>query len=224
MTISTPHTEMDSRTGAHRSTVNLTVLERFMRGQVARATTSGFTLAEVMIAATLSTFVLAGVLSAFLMVGRSGFLASSYSEMEAQTRRALEIFGDDVRKAVDVKWNTSQSVTLYVANATGGSTVVTYAYDTDSKSATSACFYRVVGEADSSEPRRVLVRNVASDFAFQRYKLEQPGVTDNTAATNLETKQLQLTLRASRAGATTTTANQAALSARYILRNKPVSN
>jgi hypothetical protein len=177
-----------------------------------------------MIAATLSTFVLAGVLSAFLMVGRSGYLASSYSEMEAQTRHALEIFGDDVRKAVDVKWNTSQSVTLYVATATGGNAIVTYAYDADEKSPTSACFYRVLGEADSSEPRRVLVRNVAGDFAFQRYKLEQAGVADNTATSNLETKQLQLTLRASRAGATTATASQSTLSARYILRNKPVSN
>ncbi len=32
----------------------------------------GFTLVEVMIAATLGTFVLAGVLSTFLMLGRSG--------------------------------------------------------------------------------------------------------------------------------------------------------
>ncbi len=177
-----------------------------------------------MIAATLSTFVLAGVLSAFLMIGRSGFLASSYSELEHQTRVALEIFGEDVRKSADIHWNSSQSVTLSVATSTSAVTAVTYAYDADRASATYGAFYRVLGDADSTQPRRVLIRNVASDFAFQRFKLEQAAVVDNTATSDLETKQIQVTLRATRTGATTVAANQSALSARYILRNKRVSN
>lgn len=184
----------------------------------------GFTLVEVMVAATISTFVLAGVLSAFLMVGRSGFLASSYSELEAQTRRALEIFGEDVRKSADIHWNSSQSITLYVTTATSALAPVTFAYDADRASATYGSFYRVAGEATSTLPRRVLLRSVAPDFAFQRFKLERGGNTENAAATDLETKQIQVTMRASRTGATTVAANQSALSARYILRNKRVSN
>ncbi len=175
-------------------------------------------------AATISTFVLAGVLSAFLMIARSGFTASSYSELEAQTRRALEIFGEDVRKSADIRWNSSQSITLYVTTATNALTPVTFAYDTDRSSVTYACFYRVIGEATSTQPRRVLMRNVATDFAFERYRLEQTGGTENTARTDLETKQIQVTMRASRTGVTTVAANQSALSARYILRNKRVSN
>jgi len=184
----------------------------------------GFTLVEVMVAATISTFVLAGVLSAFLMVGRSGFIASSYSELEAQTRRALEIFGEDVRKSADIHWNSSQSITLYVTTPTAALAPVTFAYDADRTSATHGCFYRVAGEATSTQPRRVLLRQVAPDFAFQRFKLERGGNTENSAATDLETKQIQVTMRASRTGATTVAANQSALSARYILRNKRVSN
>lgn len=184
----------------------------------------GFTLTEVIIAATLSTVVLAGVLSAFLMIGRTGFVASSYSELEAQTRRGLETFGNDVRKATDIRWNSSQSITLSVATAGSASSLVTYAYDTAAGSPTEGCFYRVIGDAASTEPRRVLIRNVASDFAFQRFKLEQTGQTDNTATSDLETKQLQVTLRASRTGVTTVAANQSALSARYVLRNKRVAN
>ena len=42
---------------------------------------------EVLIAATLSTFVLAGVLSAFLFLARTSFRSSGYSEMEAEIRR-----------------------------------------------------------------------------------------------------------------------------------------
>lgn len=185
---------------------------------------AGFTLAEVMIAATLSTVVLAGVLSAFLMIGRTGFVSSSYSELEAQTRRGLEIFGNDVRKANDVRWNNSQSVTLSVASSGSSATLVTYAYDSQPGSATHGCFYRLLGDASSTLPRLVLMRNVAPDFAFQRFKLEQPGVSDNTAVSDLETKQLQVTLRAGRAGVTTAGANQSALSARYVLRNKRVTN
>jgi hypothetical protein len=72
-------------------------------------------------------------------------------------------------------------------------------------------------------PRQILVREV-SELFFQRYKLEQTGTPVNEALNDLETKQLQLTLRATRRGATTAIASQAGLSARYILRNKRVSN
>lgn len=177
-----------------------------------------------MIAATISTFVLAGVLSAFLLIGRTGFLASSYSELESQTRRALEYFGADARKAADVSWNSPQSITLSVVTASNATVAVTYAYDSTVGSDTYGCFYRQLGDTTSTLPRLVLVRNVASDFAFQRFKLEQADGSDNPATSNLETKQLQITLRAARSGVTTVAANQSAISARYILRNKRVSN
>jgi Tfp pilus assembly protein PilW len=185
---------------------------------------AGFTLVEVMVAATISTFVLAGVLSAFLLVGRSGFAASNYSEMESQMRVGLEVFGEEVRKATDIRWASDQCVTLFVATATNASTPVTYAYDSNQRSRTHGCFYRVQGEPDSTLPRRVLVRHVAPDFAFQRFKLEQDSDTENIARSDLETKQIQLTIRTTRSGATTVTTSQSALSARYILRNKRVSN
>jgi hypothetical protein len=179
---------------------------------------------EVIMATTLSGFILAGVLSAFLMIGRTGFAASSYSELESETRRALDVFGDEVRKATDLHWNSPQSVTLWVATASNATNLATYAFDGEPASATFGCFYRQAGDLTSTLPRVVLVHNVAPDFTFQRFKLEQPGVTDNTAATDLETKQIQLNFRATRSGATTMTATQSACSASYILRNKRVAN
>jgi Tfp pilus assembly protein PilW len=177
-----------------------------------------------MIAAALSTFVLAGVLSAFLMIGRTGYNASSYSELERETRKGLEAFAQDARQASDVHWNSSQSITLTLPTATNATTQVTYAYDSTTGSPTYSCFYRLPGAATSTEARQVLVHNVAADFAFQRYKLEQTGVSSNTAANDLETKKVQLTFRSSRTGVTTVAANQASISASYILRNKKVSN
>ena len=68
------------------------------------------------------------------------------------------------------------------------------------------------------------MHNIASGFAFQHYKPEQAGVSDNTAANDLGTKQISLIFRSSHTGSTTVAANHAALSAPFILRNKKVSN
>jgi prepilin-type N-terminal cleavage/methylation domain-containing protein len=180
---------------------------------------AGFTLTEVIVASTLTGFVLAGVLSAFLFIGRTGFRASSMSEMENDVRRGLEVFAEDARNARDIHWNSPQSLTFLLPSGP-----VTYAYDDAPSSDTYGGLYRQDGDVASGQPRRVLVRNVAPDFAFHRFKLEQAGVTDNSAASDLETKQIQVVLRAQRTSIATASASQQAVSARYVLRNKRVSN
>lgn len=181
--------------------------------------TKGFTLVEVLIAASLSTFVLAGVLSAFLFLAKTSFRSSGYSEMEAQLRRGLDTFAEDTRSATDVRWNSAQSVTLTVNGLP-----VTYAYDATPGSATYQSFYRLAGDVNSTAPRAALIRGVDADFAFRRYKIEQPGVTDNTAQNDGETKLLQLSLHASRTNVATVGAGNSTISARYMLRNKRVTN
>jgi len=108
--------------------------------------------------------------------------------------------------------------------AGSGSRLVTYAYDSSSTGETAGCFYRVVGPANSAQPRRVLVRNVSSNFSFNRYKLDINSVTDNVAANDLETKLIQINLTASRTAHTVGTTSQTSRSARYLLRNKRVTN
>jgi len=184
-----------------------------------RSRARGFTLVEVLIAATLSTFVLAAVLSSFLFLSRTGFRASAYSEMESEMRRGLETVSRDIRNASDVRWNSSQSITLTVNGAP-----VTYAYDGDAASATYRSFYRASGDAGSAQPRTVLIRSLEPDFTFRRYKVVQPEVSDNTATNDAETKQLQLVLRASRTNIATAGASNSVVSSRYVLRNKQVAN
>lgn len=174
----------------------------------------GFTLSEVMIGATLGTIVLGAVLSAFLMLGRSGYNAANYSVMEAESRRALDMFSADARMANNITWNNSSSITLRVVTS-GSAQLVTYTY-----SATTKNFTRKLGNAASTNPELILIRGVA-DFSFRRYKVVN-GV-DYTAANDLETKQIQITLRAVRKGVTTVDATNAVLSARIVLRNKAVS-
>lgn len=185
---------------------------------------AGFSLTELIIAATLTGFVLAGVLSAFVFIGRSGFRTSSLSELENEARRGLEVFAEDARTARDIHWNGAQSITLTVPTGATSSTQVTYAYDAGDGGAAAGTFYRLPGDASSAQPRRELIHGLAPDFTFKRYKLEQDGVADNTATSDLETKQIQLILRAQRTNSATAGASQSVVSPRYILRNKRVSN
>lgn len=193
------------------------------RSSPTKANRAGFTLAEVLIASTLSAFVLAAVMSSFVFLGRTGFRTSSLSELDAEVRRGLETFAEETRLARDLRWNSAQSVTLLLPSGTSAATV-TYGYDADTGSATYRAFYRVVGDAASTAPRRALIRNVAADFTFKRYKLETATGASNVAANDTETKQLQIVLRAQRTSGTSVATDQAITSTRYILRNKRVSN
>jgi Tfp pilus assembly protein PilW len=188
-----------------------------------RSTAAGFTLAEVLIASTLSAFVLAAVMSSFVFLGRTGFRTAGLSELEAEVRRGLETFAQEARLARDVRWNNAQSVTLLLPSGSPAS-MVTYGYDADAHSATHRAFYRVVGDADSAAPRRALIRDLADDFTFKRYRLETASGTTNVAANDIETKQLQIVLRAQRTAGTSAATDQSITSSRYILRNKRVSN
>lgn len=176
-----------------------------------------------MIASTLSAFVLAAVMSTFVFLGRTGFRTGALSELETEVRRGLETFAEEARLARDVRWNSAQSVTLMLPTGSPATTV-TYAYDSDARSATYRAFYRVVGDASSTQPRTALIRNLASDFTFKRYKLETAAGGDNTAANDTETKQLQIVLQAERTTGAIASTNQSITSSRYILRNKRVSN
>ena len=134
----------------------------------------------------------------------------------SEARNALEYFGQDVRMASDVSWDVTPpskatSLTLKVPPpSSGGSTrSITYAWDSTTKQ-----FTRQVDSAAAT----VLIANCTT-FAFQAYKLGGTGEASNA----LETKQIQLSLTASRSSATVVTATDVVLSARFILRNKDVS-
>jgi prepilin-type N-terminal cleavage/methylation domain-containing protein len=189
-----------------------------------RAAIRAFSLVEVMVASALSALVLAGVLSAFLMLNRSTLVLATYGDMASEVAHGLEMFAQDARRATDIHWNSSQSVTLSVATASATTTSVTYAYDSSPSSSTYQCFYRAAGDSTSTAPRLALVHHVASDFAFLRYKLAQPGVADATATSDLETKRIAVSLRAAQLGSGAPVATQSAVSASYVLRNKRVSN
>ena len=172
----------------------------------------------MMVSAGLASFILVAVLGTFVMIGRDGYNAANYSIMEAEARRALETFSEEARMASNITWNSATSVTFTVAGSS--SYRVTFAYDSATSGDTAQSFYRQLGNPSTTADRRVLVRNV-TDFAFRRYKVIN-GV-DYTTYNDLETKQIQITLRSVRTGITTVATTNAVLSARVVLRNKVVT-
>ena len=179
----------------------------------ARHPRGAFTLVEVMIGATLSSFVLAAVLSTFLFMGRSGANLSNYSDMETQARKALEIFAEDVRQASAITWTSSTYVTLTVNSA-----AIAFTYDSSTST-----FYR----RTSSGTQTLITGITAGTFAFKAYNVAGTemalATAANLTAAGTSTKQLQISLEASRTTRTVATATNLVLSARYILRNKIVT-
>jgi Tfp pilus assembly protein PilW len=177
---------------------------------------AGLTLVEVMIAGGIGSFVMTGVLSVVLMMGRSGMSAANYADMEAQSRRAVDEFAQDVRMASDLEWNDSTSVTLTVPdNYASTANKVTYAYDDSASGPTAGSFYRVPGTASATGRRYVLARNVTS-LSFMRYTR-----TNSVASDNFSAKRLQLTMNLRTTAQTTVDQNTLVISASYVLRNKP---
>jgi Tfp pilus assembly protein PilW len=172
-----------------------------------------FTLVEVMIGATLASFVLAAVLSTFLFMGRSGANLRNYSDMEAQARKSLEMFAEDVRQASAITWTSSENLTLSVNSAS-----IAYYYDSSNGN-----FYR----RTSTSTTAVITGITTGSFSFKAYNVagtEMPLVTGaNLTAAGSSTKQLQISLEASRTTTTVTSATNLVLSARFILRNKIVT-
>jgi Tfp pilus assembly protein PilW len=177
---------------------------------------AGLTLVELMVASGISSFVMTGVLSVVLMMGRSGIAAANYADMEAQSRRAVDEFAQDVRMSSDLTWNDSSSVTLTVPdNYTSSGNKVTYGYDSSTTGLTARSFYRIPGTASSTASRYVLARNVTV-LTFQRYTR-----TNALAADDFSAKRLQLTMNLRTTAQTTVDQNTLVISASYVLRNKP---
>ena len=170
----------------------------------------GFTLVEVMVGAALASAVLVAVLTTFLFLGRSGANLRNYNDMEAQARTSLEIFAEDTRQASGVTWTSSESVTLIV-----NATAIVYSY-------ASGKFIR-----KTSAGTKVLLSGI-TNFTFSAYDINGSAITDFSTSTalttaNNSTKQLQISLSASRTNMTVTDATNIVLSARYVLRNKKVT-
>jgi len=178
---------------------------------------AGFTLVEVIISTTIGSMVLIGILSSFLMLTRSGHRVYFYNGMEAESRRTLEEFAQDVRMASNSTLTDSCTLTLTVPgnyNAFGHQ--VTYAYGSVTIGSVTydECFYRRPGDTTSTATPTILIRNVKT-CAITGYDVNGASTT-----VDLSTKRIELSLFVSQTGTTLAAATNNIISATYLLRNK----
>ena len=177
------------------------------KARVPRAqSATGFTLVEVMISASIGAVVLLGMLTSFLFLARSGANIQNYSAMESQSRSALEQFAQDTRQASSITWNSSTDITLIVDSAR-----INYAY-------ASGNFTRT-----TTTSTKTILTGITS-FSYSAYDINGSVIDLSSLATaGKSTKQLQISLQATRNSSTVVGATNTVLSARFILRNKRIT-
>ena len=180
----------------------------------------GFTLVELLVALALGCVVLTGVLTTNLQLMRSGVRLTQYAEMSAQLRRGLEALGADLKSASAIKWNSASDITLTIPTVAGSTEQVTYAWTSATQS-----LFQVPGTDSTVTAGRVYLVSGIPSFAdgtagvtFTRFDRD-----GNAATTDLATKLVRVSLNVVRSGGETATATDTAVSAAFILRNKPTS-
>ncbi len=140
---------------------------------------------------------------------------SNYNDMEAQSRGGLEKFAQDVRQATTVTWNSSTAIMLKVNGVD-----YTYAYNSTTQAFTSN---HNLNSADTTT-RNLITGITPGTFTFKAIQITGGDLPLSTAAertaANISTKQIQISLDASRTQSALATSSNKVLSARYILRNK----
>lgn len=180
----------------------------------------GFTLVELMVAALLGGLVLTGVLATNLQLMRSGVRVTQYAEMSTQVRRGIEQLEGDLKSASAITWNGASDITLTIPTSGGSTRQVTYAWT----SATQAFFMVPDNSSAVTTGRVFLVRGIptrsdgSAGVLFARYDRD-----GNAATTDLATKRVQVSLNLVRTARTAATSTDTAVSASFILRNKPTS-
>lgn len=180
----------------------------------------GFTLTEILVASTLSLVAMGGILSTSLFISRSGYRVEQYTDMENESRKSLDQFGQDVRMAQDVTWHDANSLTLVIpVDATSTATrTCSYAYNP-----TAGTFSR------TESGRSTVLLTGIRECTLMGFKINgDPTHTssipssDWTVISN-STKQLQLSVSSTRSRGMDINTAQKVISARFILRNKRVT-
>lgn len=197
---------------------------------------AGFTIVELMIGATVAGLVMAGVLTTFLMMARTGINLQNYADIEAQSRKALEIFGQEVRAAHEVTSANATSVTLSIpdASARRDTTAYSVTYRFDNAAGVLTRNGPPLGQPAGAVSTSLLLTDahqITDISPFQYFRYVNPvtyppghgyadGFTANIANNVAEIKQIEFNIRVTRESVTVPTASNGVVSARFILRNK----
>lgn len=167
----------------------------------------GFSLVEVLVGSTLAAIVLAAVLSTYLFMGRSLTRLANSQEQDVKSRRALRLFTNDVSAAIQLTTATESTLTLTKTTA-GANVTVSYVY-----SSAAGTLSRTQGTAT----QKLLTGLTACTITY--YNPGGSVVTSSISSVKAAELSFSTSVGTAKSG---TAAKYATVSPRVVMRNKPV--
>lgn len=183
-----------------------------------RRASAAFTLTELMMATAISGLVLASMVSTFFVFAVGSKSVGAYTMMSNDSRLVLEHFARDIRAAEDVTQADASTLTVQTPTTSFyNGTSVTYDYDEDTK------FLSRIEEDDSGTAisNKTLLQGV-EQFTFSYFDPLGAKLSLNTASILLSVKSVQVDAEMERS-VSRTEATDYIISARFMMRNRPVT-
>lgn len=183
-----------------------------------RRASAAFTLTELMMATAISGLVLASMVSTFFVFAVGSKSVGAYTMMSNDSRLVLEHFARDIRAAEDVTQADASTLTVQTPTTSFyNGTSVTYDYDEDTK------FLSRIEEDDSGTAisNKTLLQGV-EQFTFSYFDPLGAKLSLNTASILLSVKSVQVDAKMERS-VSRTEATDYIISARFMMRNRPVT-
>jgi len=177
-----------------------------------------FSIVELIVATTISAIVLTSMVATFMVFAAGTKSVAAYSEMSTQSRKSLEIFARDLRAADDVTMATeSDLVVVYPKTSFYDAITVQYSFDESV-----GIFSRIEwDELDNVTSNETLLDGV-EQFAFEYYDPLGNQLAYTTPSLLLSIKSVRIDSEMSR-DISRTEATDYIISARFMMRNRPVT-
>ena len=189
---------------------------------------AGFTLVEVLIAMTLGLIIMSGVMSTFVYLGRSLARLANQQTLEAEGRRTVLLFSQDVHMAQDVTSASDTAVTLTVPTSSGTASVsYTYYGSATTLGGVSIPALSFVRRVDSGTPF-VLARDLVNGANAQPLLIKYYDVTDfeissgtvSTRLRSIKKMSLEFSSQTGAAASGARTPVHSVITSLLLLRNK----
>ena len=186
----------------------------------------GFTVVELLIGLFLAMFLTTAVLASYTFLVRSLIRSSNQQQLEAQSRKALQMLSQDVRMATDVSAASTSQLTLTVPKVDAQGNVMT---DGNGNVITKVVTYNASTgtltrtDPDFSSGTPLTLLTGVSNFSFNY--LDKQGSQVN-ASYPLRIKQIEVSGFTTTCGAPSagTQSSHTGASARWVLRSKHIVN
>jgi type II secretory pathway pseudopilin PulG len=185
---------------------------------VGASSAAGFTITELIVATTISGVVLASMIGTFFSFAVGARSVGAYTEMSQDSRMVLEKFARDVRAASDVRQATPDTLEIVFPDASfySGSSV-TYEYDDQA-----GVLFRIERDDANNVVSNDLVLSGVEQFVFSYFDPLGGEISANTASLLLSAKSVQVDAEMLRK-ISETEATDYIISARFMMRNRPVT-